>query len=66
MDTRISPLLLKQSTSSPDSRRVSLLRIGAQVVDTIVSLVLSVFAAIFFMWINGREHEFDQLQDKPK
>jgi hypothetical protein len=66
MDTRISPFLLKQSTPSSDSKRVSLLRIGAQAVDTIVSLVLSVFAAIFFMWINGSQHEFDQLQDKPK
>jgi len=66
MDTRISPLLLKQSTSASDSKKVSLLRIGAQVVDTIVSLVLSVFAAVFFMLINGSQREFDHLQDKPK
>jgi len=66
MDTRISPLLLKHSTSSSDSKSVSLLRIGAQALDTIVSLVLSVFAAIFFLWINGRQREFEQLQDKPK
>ena len=65
MNTRISPILLKQSISS-NSKRVSLLRIGAQVVDTIVSLVLSVFAAIFFMWINGSQREFEQLQDKRK
>lgn len=32
--------------------------------DTIVSMVLAMFAAIFFMWINGRQQEFDQLQDK--
>lgn len=32
--------------------------------DTIVSLVLAMFAAIFFMWINGRQHEYDQLEDK--
>ncbi len=32
--------------------------------DTIVSLVLAMFAAIFFMWINGRQQEYDQLQDK--
>ena len=63
MNTRISTLLFKQNTSS-DSKRVSLLRIGAQVMDTIVSMVLSVFAAIFFMWINGSQHEFEQLQDK--
>ena len=34
--------------------------------DTILSLVLAIFGAIFFMWINGRQHEFDQLQDKAK
>ena len=65
MNTRISTLLFKQSATSI-SKRVSLVRIGAQVVDTIVSMVLSAFAAIFFMWINGSQHEFDQLQDKPK
>ena len=63
MNTRTSPLLLKQNVSS-DSKRVSLLRIGAQAVDTLLSLVLAVFGAIFFMWINGRKHEFDQLQDQ--
>ena len=65
MNTRISPILLKQHAAS-DSKRVSLVRIGAQVVDTLVSMVLAVFAAIFFMWVNGRQHEFDQLQDQPK
>jgi hypothetical protein len=67
MNTRISFLPLKQSASSNSTAKsISLLRIGAQVVDTIVSMVLAVFAAIFFMWINGSQHEFDQLQDKPK
>ena len=65
MNTRISPLLLNQSTAS-ETKRVSVLRIGAQVVDTVVSMILSVFAAIFFMWLNGKQHEFDQLQDKPR
>ena len=63
MNTRISSLLLKQSASS-NSKRVSLLRIGAQVMDTIVSMVLALFAAVFFMWLNGKQQEFNQLQDK--
>lgn len=33
--------------------------------DTVLSMVLALVAAGFFMWINGRQHEFDQLQDKP-
>jgi hypothetical protein len=65
MNTRISSILLKQH-AVPDSKRVSLLRIGAQVVDTLVSMVLAVVSAIFFIWVNGKQHEFDQLQDKPK
>jgi hypothetical protein len=63
MNTRITSLLLKQSASS-NPKKVSLLRIGAQVMDTIVSMVLAIFAAIFFTWINGKQREFDQLQDK--
>jgi hypothetical protein len=63
MNTRITSLLLKQRASSTP-KKVSLLRIGARVMDTIISMVLAMFAAIFFMWINGKQHEFDQLQDK--
>jgi len=32
--------------------------------DTIVSMVLALLAAIFFMWINGSQHEFNELEDK--
>lgn len=34
--------------------------------NALISLIIAVFAAIFLMWINGRQHEFDELQDKPK
>jgi hypothetical protein len=34
--------------------------------DTMVSMVLAGFVAIFFMWVNGRQHEFDELEDKRK
>ena len=63
MTIRTSPLLLKQNASS-DSKRISPFRIGAQILDTIVSLVLSAFAAVFFAWLNGQQQEFEQLQDK--
>lgn len=65
MNTRLSPILIKQGAAS-DSKRVSLLRIGAQVIDTVVSLVLALIAAVFFMWINGRKHEFDKLEDRSR
>ncbi len=32
--------------------------------DTVISMVLAGFVAIFFMWVNGKQHEFDELEDK--
>ena len=32
--------------------------------DTIVSMVLALVAAVFFMWLNGKQHEFNELQDR--
>ena len=32
--------------------------------DTVLSMVLVGLAAIFFMWVNGKQHEFDELEDK--
>ena len=34
--------------------------------DTLVSMVLAGFVAIFFMWVNGKQHEFDELEDRVK
>ena len=33
---------------------------------TVLSIVLAGFVAIFFMWLNGKQQEFEQLEDKPK
>jgi len=65
MNTRISSLPLKQNTSETSST-VSLFRSGVKLMDTLVSMVLAGFVAIFFMWVNGRQHEFDELEDKRK
>ncbi len=32
--------------------------------STILSLMIAVVAALFLMWINGRQRDFDQLQNK--
>ena len=32
--------------------------------DTVLSIVLAGFVAIFFMWVNGKQQEFDELEDK--
>jgi len=65
MNTRISSLPLKQNASEA-SKSVSLFRSGVKLMDTLVSMVLAGFVAIFFMWVNGRQNEFDELEDKRK
>jgi hypothetical protein len=65
MNTRISSLPLKQNASDT-SKTVSLFQSGVKLMDTMVSMVLAGFVAIFFMWINGKQHEFDELEDKSK
>jgi hypothetical protein len=32
--------------------------------NTFLSATVALIAAIFLMWLNGRQHEFDQLEDK--
>jgi hypothetical protein len=65
MNTRISSLPLQQNASEA-SKKVSLFRSGVKLMDTMVSMVLAGFVAIFFMWVNGMQHEFDELEDKSK
>jgi len=65
MNTRITSLPLQQN-ASVESQKVSLFRSGVKLMDTVLSLVLAGFAAIFFMWVNGKQHEFDELEDKAR
>jgi uncharacterized membrane protein YcaP (DUF421 family) len=65
MNTRISSLPLKQNASDV-SKKVSLFQSGVKLMDTMVSMVLAGFVAIFFMWINGKQHEFEELEDKSR
>ncbi len=32
--------------------------------ENIISTLLALVAAVFFIWVNGKQHEFDQLEDK--
>jgi hypothetical protein len=32
--------------------------------NEIISLIVTAFAALFVMWINGKQRDFDQLQDR--
>jgi len=65
MNTRISSLPLKQNASEV-SKNVSIFQSGVKLMDTVLSMVLAGFVAIFFMWVNGKQHEFDELEDRSK
>jgi hypothetical protein len=32
--------------------------------ETVISLLVALIAAVVFMWLNGKQREFDRLQDK--
>jgi len=63
MNTRITSLPLQQNASA-ESQKVSLFRSGVKLMDTVLSMVWAGFAAVFFMWVNGQQHEFEELEDK--
>jgi hypothetical protein len=65
MNTRISSLPLKQNASDV-SKKVSIFQSGVKLMDTMVSMVLAGFVALFFMWINGKQQEFEELEDKSR
>ena len=65
MNTRITSLPLQQNASA-ESQNVSLFRSGVNLMHTVLSMVLAGFAAIFFMWVNGKQHEFDELEDRAR
>jgi len=64
MNTRISSFPLQNA--SENSKKISLFQSGVKLMDTLVSMVLAGFVAIFFMWVNGKQHEFDELEDKSR
>jgi hypothetical protein len=66
MNTRISSFPLQQEASLETAKKTSLIRSGVKLMDTMVSMVLAGFVAVFFMWVNGRQHEFEELEDKRK
>jgi hypothetical protein len=65
MNTRITSFPLQQNASA-ESQKVSLFRSGVNLMHTVLSMVLAGFAAIFFMWVNGKQHEFDELEDRAR
>ncbi len=66
MNTKTLDLSLNRTAPS-DSKKIVVSLSGVwMILETIVSTALALVMAIFFVWINGRQQEFDQLEDKLK
>jgi len=64
MNTKTLPLSLNRSAQS-DTKRTSISLSGVlAIMETIISTVLTLFVAVFFFWVNGRQQEFNELEDK--
>jgi len=43
-----------------------LLKGGISLLKNLVSVILLSITTIFFLWVNGKQSEYDDLNDKPK
>jgi hypothetical protein len=66
MSARTVSTPMTEEKVASGSKRLLLLRIGAWIMENIISTLLALLAAVFFIWVNGKQHEFDQLEDKIK
>ena len=64
MSTRAVSATMEKEKEASVPKRPLLIRIGAWIMENIVSTLLALLAAVFFIWVNGKQHEFDQLEDK--
>jgi len=65
MSTRAVSATIEKEKEASGSKRPLLIRIGAWIMENIISTPFALLAAVFFIWVNGKQHEFDQLEDKP-
>ena len=66
MNTKTLDLSLNRTAPSDSKKMVISLSGIRMILETIVSTALALVMAIFFVWMNGRQQEFDQLEDKLK
>ncbi len=65
MESKIMPANNKQKDLS-DSWIAVFLRGIVSMLKNIVSVILLLITSIFFRWVNGKQSEYDDLEDKPK
>jgi len=44
----------------------AILQGGVALIKNLVSVILLSITSIFFLWVNGKQSEYDDLEDKPK
>jgi hypothetical protein len=59
------PIYNKQQGLS-DSWMAVFLRGIVSMLKNLVSVILLLITSIFFRWVNGKQSEYDDLEDKPK
>jgi uncharacterized membrane protein len=58
------PSVKDERTTSKGSWILGLLRGGASMIQTILSVIILLFMSIVFKFINAKQREFDQMEDK--
>jgi SNF family Na+-dependent transporter len=48
------------------SRSRSVIHSGVKAMQLIISVILALLATIFFWWINGKQHEYEELNKSSK
>ncbi len=64
MNTKTLPLSLNRNTQPRTQRTVISLSGVLTIMETIISTVLTLFVGVFFVWLNGRQQEFNELEDR--
>jgi len=64
MNTKTLPLSLNRNTK-PNTQRTAFSLSGVlTIMETIISTILTLFVGVFFIWLNGRQQEFNELEDR--
>jgi biopolymer transport protein ExbB/TolQ len=64
MNTKTLPLSLKRPAQSDTKGTIISLSGAWTIMETLISTVLTLFVAIIFVWVNGRQKEFNELENR--
>lgn len=56
----------KNPKGTTGSRVAAILQGGITLVHNLISIILLSIASIFFLWLNRKQSEYDDLEGKPK